>query len=45
MLYINSLEIDDGIVLRYLVKVKKIKHMKLMVMPPKTKNIMNFQPE
>ena len=26
-------------------KVKKVKDMKLEVMPPKTKNNMNFQPE
>ena len=26
-------------------KVEKVKHMKLEVMPPKTKNNMNFQPE
>ena len=25
--------------------VEKVKHMKLEVMPPKTKNNMNFQPE
>ena len=26
-------------------KIEKVKHMKLEVMPPKTKNNMNFQPE
>ena len=26
-------------------KVEKVKHMKLVVMQPKTKNNMNFQPE
>ena len=26
-------------------KIEKVKHMKLEVMPPKTKNDMNFQPE
>ena len=41
MFYINSLEIYDTIIL----KVKKVKHMKLKVMLPKTKNNMNFQPE
>ena len=45
MSYINSLEIYDTIVLRYFVKVEKLRHMKLVVMQPKTKNIMNFQPE
>ena len=41
MFYINSLEIYDTIIL----KVEKVKHMKLEVMRPKTKNNMNFQPE
>ena len=26
-------------------KIEKVKHMKLEVMPPKTKNNVNFQPE
>ena len=26
-------------------EIEKVKHMKLEVMPPKTKNNMNFQPE
>ena len=26
-------------------KIEKVKHMKLEVMPPKTKNNINFQPE
>ena len=26
-------------------KIEEVKHMKLEVMPPKTKNNMNFQPE
>ena len=26
-------------------KIEKVKHMKLEVLPPKTKNNMNFQPE
>ena len=26
-------------------KIEKVKHMKLVVMRPKTKNSMNFQPE
>ena len=26
-------------------KIEKVKHMKLEVMPPKTKNNMDFQPE
>ena len=26
-------------------KIEQVKHMKLEVMPPKTKNNMNFQPE
>ena len=41
MFYINSVEIYDTIIL----KVEKVKHMKLEVMRPKTKNNMNFQPE